>query len=367
MTTPQLRPATFDDYDAIHALETFHFQEHQPLDDWRRFWTDNPLWPRLADRWPIGWVLEEPGGRLVGSFCNVPSLYRFRGRDLLCANGRAWAVLPEYRGIALWLVSEYFAQTGVDLFVNTTVMPSAVPALSSFSDRVPLGDWETAPYFATSHRALAGRALEKVKLPAWSLFTWPLAAVLRLRETLLAPRLPVSPPGVDVETVTEFDARFDDFWAELVHQHPDRLLAVRDRRTLTWHYARPLRRGRLWIHTAVRAGRLRAFAVAKRQDLGEGLRRLRLVDFQTLEPEPDLLPGLLRSALRQARADGFAVLEQLGASLPGRAGFDRFAPYRRRLPSWPYYYHAPDADLATELLTPAVWDPSAYDGDASFE
>ena len=43
---------------------------------------------RLRQDWPIGWVLED-ATRRRGQPVNVPSLYHFRGRDLLRANGRA--------------------------------------------------------------------------------------------------------------------------------------------------------------------------------------------------------------------------------------------------------------------------------------
>ncbi len=47
--------------------------------------------------------------------------------------------------------------------------------------------------------------------------------------------------------------------------------------------------------------------------------------------------------------------------------FDRFAPYRQKLPYWPFYYHAADPALEADLGKPQVWDPSSFDGDASFE
>ncbi len=47
--------------------------------------------------------------------------------------------------------------------------------------------------------------------------------------------------------------------------------------------------------------------------------------------------------------------------------FDHFAPHRRKLPSWPFYYHAADPTLAAELCRPEVWDPSTFDGDASID
>jgi hypothetical protein len=367
LAPPQLRPMRFEDYEQVHALESSQFLEHQPFSDWQGFWRDNPLWPRLADRWPLGWVLEAPGGKLVGTMSNVPSLYKFRGQDLICANGRAWFVLPEYRGFALWPMDEYFRQPGVDLYINTTVGPLAVPAVSSYAERIPGGDWETAAYFATSYTDLARRGLEKSHLPQTSFLALPLAAGLWLKDAIFVPTLPGPPPGVEVACVKEFDAHFDTFWTELLARNPDKLLGVRDRAALSWHYARPIRRDRLRVFTASRNGLLRAFCVVKRQDFGDGLKRLRLVDFQTIEPDIDLLPGLLRAALRRGAEEGFAVLEHLGTGVPRMATFDRHAPYRRKMPSWPFYWQAAETALRLELRSPAVWDASTYDGDASYE
>jgi hypothetical protein len=209
-----------------------------------------------------------------------------------------------------------------------------------------LGDWERAAYFVTDRHAFALRALEKLRLPRSAVLASPLAAGLGLKDALFGRRLPPAPASVEVAVVEGFDERFDRFDDELVRQNPEKLLAARDSRSLAWHYRRPLRRGRLRVFTATRAGLLRAYAVVKRQDLGEPLRRARLVDYQTLEPGVDLLPALLRAALRYCASEGFGVLEHLGCSLPKMRSFDRLAPYRRALPAWPYYYHAPD---------PATW------------
>jgi hypothetical protein len=101
---PRLRLARFEDYAQIHRLVTSYLQENQPADDWHALWLNNPLWPRLGKDWPIGWVMEDAAGQVVGSMTNIPSLYRFRDRELICANGRDWVVAPEYRGFALWVM-----------------------------------------------------------------------------------------------------------------------------------------------------------------------------------------------------------------------------------------------------------------------
>src|SRR5271155_2266562 len=87
---PSMRPARFDDYPQIARLESSHGMFTRSEQDWRAMWEQNPLWPRLKNDWPIGWVLEDAAGKIVGSVVSVPTVYRFNGRELLCANGRAW-------------------------------------------------------------------------------------------------------------------------------------------------------------------------------------------------------------------------------------------------------------------------------------
>ena len=43
-------------------------------------------------------------------------------------------------------------------------------------------------------------------------------------------------------------------------------------------------------------GQLRAYCVLKRQDWKGGIRRMGLVDYQTLEPDNDLLAGMVHAA-----------------------------------------------------------------------
>jgi hypothetical protein len=377
-----LRIARFEDYPRMRQVEAANLKANLPEADWRGLFLDNPLWPRLGKDWPIGWVLEDPVGRVVGSLTNIPSLYHFRGSELICANGRSWAVAPEYRGLALWLMDEYYNQSGVDLFVNTTVNEKGAAAANTYSTRVPAGDWETIAYWVTGYRGFARKALRKMGVPLAGVLGLPVAAGLWLKDALFARKLPHSshrfphPPAPspkegegepEVEVASGFDSRFDRSWDELVRQNPDKLLGVRDSRTLSWHYAIPLRQGRLWTFTASRAGLLRAWCILKREDRREGARRMRLLDYQTLEANVDLLPALLRAALRRCAMEGIWVLEHLGCGLPKWRSFDEHAPYRRKLPSWSYYYHAVDPTLDVELRKAEVWDPSGYDGDASFE
>jgi hypothetical protein len=364
---PRMRLARFDDYSRIQRLEASNGLLSLEEREWRGLWLDNPLRQRLGGGWPIGWVLEDETGTMVGSLANLPTLFTFGGRELIAATGRGWVVSPQYRGMALWLMDEYFNQDGVDLFINTTVNSLAQEAFGSFgSIRVPLGDWVSAAYWVTGHRGFAAMALRIKGMPMAELLSQPAGAALWVKDAITRRPLPAAPFAAEIAETDQFDLRFDAFWKQLVQRNPDKLLAVRDRQTLSWHFAGVLRSGRAWIFTATRNGLLRAYCILKRQDHPpSGLVRMRLVDYQTLDPETDFLPRLLRAALGRCKGKGIHVLEHVGCGLPKMHSFDRYAPFRRKLPAWPYFFKAADPTDEALLRRPESWDPSSFDGDAS--
>jgi hypothetical protein len=367
LPAPTLRPARFDDYERIVQLGSTHGFTATSRHDWEHIWQGNPLWPRLGRDWPIGWVLETADGAIVGSAGNVPFLYKFRGQDLIAASGRAWSVARPYRGLALWLMDEHFSQSGVDLFIATSIGAMAAGAFDELCARVPLGDWETISYWITGYRAFANGALRNRGVPLAGALDGPAGAILHLKDALCAKRLPRRSASVTIDATDQFDSRFDAFWEALLRENAETLTADRSLASLSWHFAVPLRRGFLWVLTACRNGQLRAYSVFKRQDNGQGVSRIRLVDYQNIDQDLDVLPSFLHAALRRCATEGIAVLEHLGAALPKTRIVDASAPHRKRLANWQFFYRAADPVLEAELRKPTCWDPSPFDGDASLE
>jgi hypothetical protein len=366
-TPPWLRRIEPGDHPAIHRLQAGYFRDTLPFEDWQRLVTGNPVLPGLGDTWPAGWVLEDDAATVVGAFLNIPTRYHFRGAELLCANGHGWAVAPEHRAYAPLLMDEYFSQQRPDLFVNTTVGVVATPVVSSYSEPVPATDLQTRAFRVIRHRSFARTALAMRSVPLAPLAAVPLAAALWARDRIVArPPRRSAAPALVVPRDT-FGPEFDGFWARLVERYPDRLLGVRDRATLCWHFQGALRLGRLRILTAERDGGMVGYCVLKRQHYGDpGLTSMRLVDYQTLdEGGGDVLPDLLRAATDLCRAERVDCLEHLGLGIPKMRALDRYARGRSRKERWPFYYRANDPGLAAELRDPAVWDPSEYDGDAT--
>jgi hypothetical protein len=366
LQAPSLRAASFDDYEKIRALVRAHDFDLPDFEDWRALWADNPLRSRLGRNLPFGWVLETSAGEIVGTMGTAHSAYVLRGEQLISAVGRFWFVAPPFRGFALRLMAEYFSQDGVDLYINNTVAPAAIASFSQLSARIPVGDWENGSYWVTNPDAFAAYMQRKFGV------------------ALQTPEKPVSPIAIsnadrcDVDESSGFDSRFDTFWSDLQRQNPETLLAERSSGALSWHFAISMRSGRLRILTASRNGGLRAYCTLVQQDhilelpalpSGEtyGFRGMRLVDFQSLELERDLLPVLLDAALRLCTASGMFILEHLGCGVPKMRAVDERAPYRHKLQNWKFFYLAVDPQIDAQLRDAAFWDPSAFDGDASFE
>ncbi len=357
---PKLRSMRFEDYDAIQKLALDNSMSFSPVEDWEHRWRSNPVWQRLDGRSPIGWVLETTTGEIVGSMETVPVLYKFRGSDLVSAASALWCVSPPYRGYGLQLLAEYFNQP-VDLFISTTAGPAAIKLVRQLSDPVPVGQWDGTSSFVTHRRLFAEVALRKFNVPLASLLSYPGSAALFLLQGMRTKRLADAPRDVHFDTAAAFDSRFDAFWNELLRENPERLLAERSSAVLSWHFFSAMRTGRLWIFTASRRERLIGYSIFTE----EASRNVRLVDYQNIDNEVDLLSGFIKMALRRATAEGFCRLQHIGLGLPKFRAFDEHAFYKRVGETWSFFFRAADSKLDAELHRPEFWDPSDYDGDSS--
>jgi hypothetical protein len=357
--------ASFDDHEQIDRLGSRYGLTPKSYELWSNLWLGNPVYREVQGHWSIGWVLEDEDHRIVGSMGNIPVSYEFQGRSILAAAGHCWVAEPEYRSAALVLLDHLLDQPGVDLFVNTSLGPAAIPNLSAYQcPRVPVGIWDESAFWITHYQGFLESVLVLRNYPLAHSLSYPLSAAVFLKERLTKRAWPAS--DVEVKVCSAFDERFDEFWVELKSRNPHLLLAVRTREVLEWHYQSQRLSNRLCIATVVDGTRLVAYAVFDRRDRpGMGLKRLRLVDFQSLDDAPTLLVPLLSWALRKCREEGIHALECFGRWLEKGELLDTIAPYRRRLPNWRFVYRVNDLGLAESLKHPRVWAPTLYDGDAS--
>jgi hypothetical protein len=364
---PVLRSASFDDYDEIAAVEEANGLPNTPREKWLHLWQSNPAYQQLYD-WPIGWVLEDGSGRVVGSLLNIPCLYRFDRRTYVAAFGRGWVVDVRYRALSLLLIARQSQQPNVDLRLTSTASPktSAVLTANGWS-RVPAGEWDRSAMWVTSYAQTVRRyvAANVPKLAA--ALAGPLLCAPFLVKDWVSARPARLKGGCELGWCTGFDERFDQFWAELERQNARLLLAIRDRQTLQWHFKYALKEDRIWIVTACDGPRLLGYAILERRDVKSSvkLKRMVLVDLQALAGYQNLAADMISLALDRCRREGIHVFENIGCWLEEQHPLVPRAPYHRKLRNWCYLYRTISPDLADALGNPHSWCPTHYDTDAS--
>lgn len=362
---PRLREATLDDHSQIAALESRYGLSAKNYEEWTHIHLDHPLQPADQRVWPIGWVIENENKEIVGSVGNVPLAYEFEGRKLLAVSGRALVVEPAYRSAALLLLDCLMNQRGVELFVTNAITPSSTPAFDAMGClRVPVGEWDKSAFWITHRQGFLASLLSQKNIPCARPLSYPLAAAAYLKDAFstTAPRA----GDFEVQPCKNFDDRFDDFWEALKSRNPHLLLAVRSREVLAWHFKYALLSNRLWIGAVADGPRLAAYAIFDRRDNPAfGLRRVRLVDFQSLDGTTALVAPLVSWALKKCRHENIHMLENVGRWMEEGELVRRMAPYTRRLSTWTCVYRAADPALADKLRDRRVWSPTQFDATSS--
>jgi hypothetical protein len=361
----RLRNASFEDYPRIARLQSRYFVKVESLEEWKHLWLGNSLYRELERHWTPGWVIEDQNREIVGSIGNIPLLYEFDGNRVIAATGRGLVVEPEHRSSTLPLLDRVINQPGIDLYLNNTVTEVSLDLVDFFEcQRVPAGKWDEMALWITHYREALEIFLHKKRIRLAAPLSYPISSAAYLYDKLRMKSLREG--SSQVESCPGFDQRFDDFWFDLRKNSPDRLLAVRSREVLQWHFHHALLNNQLWI-AAVSSGRsLAAYAIFLRSDDADlGLKRVQLVDYQSLDGSSDPLMPILCWALRRCRKERIHILYNIGRWLEQGEFFDIFAPHRRKLPNWVYFYRVPNPALADGLRNRDTWSPTVFDGDAT--
>lgn len=363
---PFIRLAAFEDYDQIAAVEGRNKLTVKSRDQWLDLWLDNPAYLELGD-WPIGWVIEDGNGNIVGCLGNVPSFCYFEGRRYVTAAGRGWAVDAPYRALSIMLLAHQLKQPGADMNVVTTPSPATATLCTQLGwSRVPVGEWDRSAFWITNYtKAVRGYLAAKAPGFVSSVLGAVISPPLLLKDAISSRFYGLKNDDYQLEWCAGFDSRFDGFWDDIKEQNPDLLLSVRNSETLASHFKHALRQNRTWILTASEGSRLVAYAILERRDTRSlDLTRALFVDLQMLSKDSNLGSAMIRFALNRCRAEGIHVLENAGCWIETLQPIHP-SPYRRDLETWCYLYRVTNPDLEEPLRHAAAWYPTQYDGDAS--
>ena len=361
---PSIRLATFTDYDQIAAVESRHGLTVKSRDQWLALWLNNPAYLEFGD-WPIGWVIEDRDGQIVGSLGNVPTFVYFRGKRYISAAGRGWAVDVRFRALSVMLLACQLRQSGADINVIATPSPTTAALCSQLGwSKVPVGAWDRSQFWVANYgTAVQGYLDAKLPKSISKAFGAILSPPFRLKDSLAGRQSPKSDYRFD--WCSSFDDRFNEMWKELTEQRPNLLLGSRDSDTLSWHFKHSLEQHRTWILTASRGSRLVGYAVFERREVQSlDLKRALLIDFQTLVNDPNLSQGMIHQALARCRREGVHILENMGCWLEKLQPVPA-PPYSRSLETWCYLYRVTNPELDRSLRNAECWYPTQYDGDAS--
>jgi hypothetical protein len=361
-----MREASFEDYPQIAALQSKYGLEAKSYEEWKDLWSNNPAYRQYQNNLPIGWVLEGENKTIEAYLGNIPLFYELEGQRLLASVAHAWVAEAQYRSYSLLLLERYFSQKGVDLFLNATVGSLASESFAVFKSLpVPAGAWDRSVFWITNYQGFLARWLAMKAFPCAKALSYALSAGLFVRDTLARRQLHHH-GTVEVQDCTDVNGRFDIFWEALRKMKSHVLMGVRTREALEWHFGHALRQNMAWIATIGEGSGLTAYAIFRRHDNPRfGLRRMRLVDFQTLDGNTTLLVPMLSWAVERCRREGIDMVECIGFRTNKSNVISKIAPYKRKLPSWLYFYKTRDKNLAERLSDPNAWDPSQFDGDAS--
>lgn len=361
----ELREASFEDYAGITALQSKYDLQTKSYEEWKHLWSGNPAY-RENEHLPIGWVLIDKKQQVVGYLGNIPMFYELGQRRLLASAAHSWVAELEYRSYSPLLMERYFSQTVIDIFLNATVGSQSAQAFAAFhSVPIPVGIWDESAFWITNYHGFFANWLAAKKVPLANPLGYLLGGGLFLKDSL-SRRQGRREQTLDVRECTCIDSRFDDFWQALRKTNSTVLMGVRSQQALQWHFGRALQQNKVWIVSACKGPNIVAYAIFQQQDSAKlRLRRMRLVDFQTLDGNTEILEPMLCWTLEKCQSEDIHMLECIGLSGKKREVINRTAPHIRKLPCWLYYYKTYEPELSKKLSDPNVWDPSQFDGDAS--
>ena len=362
----RVREVTIEDFKNVESLKEGHGLGTMGYGDWEHLWAGN----RAAGvrRYAMGWVIEDNDEKIVGYLGNILLEYEFRLRRIIAMTGTAFVVEKDYRNYSILLAKNFFSQKNADILLLTTANYEAGRIFSAFhAERPPVASYDTVYFWITNYKGFVSSALSKKKLPLNSMARHTAPFALYGADKIIGRNDRLRNLNVEVRECVGFDERFDIFWHDLKTRYPEKLLYVRDRQHLNWHFRRAIEDKKAWIYICEKDLRITAYAIFLRQDNpGIGLKRVRLVDFQSICEDENVVINMIARALNRCRDEGVHVLETIGFSEAKRSAIERYVPRRRKLPHWPFYYKAEDDTLARELSSPEAWDPCLIDGDACF-
>ncbi|MCA9406875.1 MAG: hypothetical protein KC684_10070, partial [Candidatus Omnitrophica bacterium] len=262
----------------------------------------------------------------------------------------------------------YLRQKDVDLLLITTANKQAARVYEGLKLRKPpVKHCDKAYFWITHPKGFAQSVLITKSIPFNAVLKYPLGTAIFLVNLFKQQPLIEKHKRTEHTIIeyAEFSEEFDVFWKNNPARSNE-FMAQRDKDSMMWHFSHSFKEEKVWVMGIKENGFLRSYAVFFRYDNEKYLlKRVRLIDFQTLKGGNDDLLILLNYALRKATKTNVHMVEVFGFKESIQQIVKSRAPFERKLPSWLFFYKALNKDLEKRLDNEAVWNPTSFDGDGS--
>lgn len=337
---------------------------------WNWLFAENPALEANPDA-PIGWILD-CGGEVVGYLGNIPMAYVRGAETYRGATCCALYVREPFRAQSVKLMSAFFRQRGVDLFLSTTANDASLPLYQLFKAVTP-----PDASFLTDF-AWVGDVDELLRHEAEKYVGWSAVAALLARASAPFVRLGLRianrdlrryarNASVDVEPVRlqDVDGRFDALWQAV--RTSGHLMAQRCSRTLRWYMSDPDRGSDVHLLAAMGPHGIEGYALCARHHAHvSDFSRFNVFDI-LLHPEaPDgTLEVLLVRAADLAAKEHAALMILTGYSAHVASKLPKLRPFERPRPISSVHVKPVNPALAGAAIVPGFWFATPLDGDRS--
>ena len=365
----KIREISSNDYEQVRLLLIRNglFPPNKHL--WESLRKENPEISNneKLKNWPMGWVLENDNGRIVGNLWNILMIYKFKDKKLTAAIASSWTVDKSYRAYSIPLHENFFIQKNVDIFIATTVNYTAGRVLEGVfkAKKIPFNSSNQILFWITNYHNFVKSFMMKKNIPL-KILSYPISLGLKILDRIRNNRRIRRNRKIKIKEYHCFDQKFDVFWENLKNKNRGRLLCIRNREWLEWHYNDYKYTNKLSIFCVEKKGEITAYGILRRADKPKiNLTRMKLVDLQTIDNSEIAIEEIIKSCIRKCKLEKISVFEVVGFNKEKRNIIEKYKPLNRKFQSWPFFYKVSNKKLGLELENSRVWDICGYDGDAS--
>ena len=359
----KIRGAKFEDFEKIKELCVRNNLKVNKIN--KEVWLNFPK-SNEFENVPIGWVLENNEKNIVGVILNLYMNYILNDKTYKAAVVSTWAVDGNYRNESMNLIFKWIYQKNVDLLVDNRRSKRSSKILKSFKFKnVPTKDYEKTLYWVLCYRGFVKSAIKKkLKIHVGPLCVIQ-AIILKFYDLIMNRNKNYNLNKKTIE-IESFDKKFDLFWNSLPKNN--KFMAERDSSSLEWHFSRGIKKKRISVLALFEENNLKGYITIMRSDNKDiGLKRMQIVDFQTLSNDVESTNNLLANAIMYAQKEKAHILELTGFGNNIREQALKTNPYVRTLSYSPFFYKIMSEKLKNVFSEDIEWDASLFDGDGSLD